>query len=133
MARAHGKNSRVFVSPNGTGVAVVISNLSQWSLDRATDAVEVTSFGDANKVYVQGLADLKGALSGFWDSASDPLYVAGISTDGCNMYTYPDFINTPTVYDYGPAWLNTSISVSISGAVTISGSFMARGSWGHKP
>lgn len=132
MARAHGKSGAVYVSPNGTGVAVSVGSLSKWSLDRSTDKVPVTSFGDLNKTYVQGLPDLKGQLSGFWDSATDPLYTAGISTDGTKLYLYPSS-NTPTVYDYGPAWLDTSIDVDVNGAVTISGNFVAAGSWGHKP
>ncbi len=133
MAKAAGRNAAVYVSPTGTGVAVAITGLSKWTLNRETDAIPVTSFGDANKTYVQGLPDLKGTLSGFWDSASDPLYAAGASPDGTKLYLYPDRLNTPTVYDYGPAWLNTSIDVDVNGAVAISGSFMANGSWGHKP
>lgn len=132
MARAHGKSGAIYVSPNGTGVAVAIGNLSAWSLDRSTDKVEVTAFQDLNKVYVQGLPDLKGTLSGFWDSASDPLYAAGISVDGTKLYLYPS-TNVPTVYDYGPAWLDTSINVAVNGAVAISANFVAAGSWGHKP
>lgn len=93
----------------------------------------MTAFGDLNKTYVQGLPDLKGTLSGFWDTSTDPLYTAGISTDGTKLYLYADFTNTPTAYDYGPAWLNTSIDVDVNGAVTMAGSFAASSSWGHKP
>ena len=133
MAKAAGRNGAVYVSPTGTGVAVPITGLSKWTLNRDTDSIPTTSFGDANKTYVQGLPDLKGTLSGFWDSASDPLYSAGTSPDGTKLYLYPDRLNTPTVYDYGPAWINTSIDVDVNGAVAISASFMANGSWGHKP
>lgn len=132
MARSHGKTGAIYVAPSGTGVAVPIGSMSKWTLDRSTDKVETTAFQDANKTYVQGLADLKGSISGFWDSATDPLYAAGLSPDGTKMYLYPSTL-TPTVYDYGPAWLDTSIDVSVSGAVTISGNFVANGSWGHKP
>jgi len=133
MARTAGKGGAVYVSPNGTGVAVAVLNLTKWSLDRSTDTIPVTAFGDLNKTYVLGLPDLKGTLSGFWDTATDPLYLAGLSTDGTKMYLYPDRINTPTAYDYGPAWLNTSIDVDVNGAVQISASFVASSSWGHKP
>lgn len=133
MARSAGRGGAVYVSPTGTGVAVSVINLTKWSLDRSTDTIPVTAFGDLNKTYVQGLPDLKGTLSGFWDTATDPLYLAGISPDGTKMYLYPDRINTPTAYDYGPAWLNTSIDVDVNGAVTVSASFVASGSWGHKP
>jgi hypothetical protein len=42
----------------------------------ATDKVEVTSFLDANKTYVQGLKDISGALSGFWEDSQDALFDA---------------------------------------------------------
>lgn len=133
MPAAAGKNAAVYVAPNGTGVAVAIGFLSKWTLNRDTDAIPVTSFGDLNKTYVQGLPDLKGTISGFWNSASDPLFAAGASADGTKLYLYPDRLNTPTVYDYGPAWVNTSIDVDVEGAVAISASFVGAGSWGHKP
>lgn len=133
MARAHGKNAAVYLAPNGTGVAVPIGTASKWSLNRETDSVPVTAFGDLNKVYVQGLPDLKGTIAAWWDSATDPLYAAGVSADGTKLYLYPDRLNTPTVYDYGPAWINTSVDVDVSGAVSIAGNFIASGSWGHKP
>jgi hypothetical protein len=98
----------------------------------ATDKVDVTAFGDANKTYVQGLRDVKGTLSGFWEDTQDQLFDASESTGGVSLYLYP--ANTaPTVYFYGPAWLDASIDVGVSGAVTVSGSFVANGSWGRKP
>lgn len=133
MAKAAGRNAAVYVSPTGTGVAVPITTLSKYTINRETDSIPTTTFGETNKTYVQGLPDIKGTISGFWDSASDPLFVAGASSDGTKMYLYPDRLNTPTVYDYGPAWLNTSLDVNVNGAVTISGSYMANGSWGKKP
>lgn len=133
MGRSAGKGGAVYVSPTGTGVAVSVANLTKWTLNRDTDNIPVTAFGDLNKVYVQGLPDIKGSIAGFWDTVSDPLYAAGISVDGTKLYLYPDRLNTPTAYDYGPAWLNTSIDVDVNGAVAISGNFIASGSWGHKP
>lgn len=132
MARAHGKDGRVFVSPNGTGVAAAVT-LSHWTLSRQTDKVDVTSFGDTNKVKVIGLPDYSGTLSGFWDNSTDPLYTAGTSTDGVKLYLYPQFTTTPGAYDYGPAWVDTSIDVDVNGAITMSGTFVAAGAWGHKP
>jgi hypothetical protein len=106
--------------------------LTTWSLDMATDKVETTAFLDTNKTYVQGLRDIKGALSGFWDSATDQLFDASESTDGIKMYLYPSNL-APTVYFYGPAWLDASINVSVNGAVAISGNFVANGAWSRKP
>jgi len=105
--------------------------MSKWSLDMATDKEEVTAFGDSNKLYVQGLRDIKGSVSGFWDSADDSLFDASESTDGVKLYLYPSAL-APTLYFYGPAWLDASIDVDAKGAVTVSGDFVAAGAWGRK-
>lgn len=132
MARSHGNKGVVYASLTGSGTAVNVISQSAWTLDMATDKVEVTAFGDANKTYVQGLRDIKGTITGFWDSADDTLFDGSDSTDGVKLYLYPTSV-TPTVYFYGPAWLDASINVSVSGAVTCSASFVANGSWSRKP
>ena len=96
----------------------------------ATDKVEVTSFGDANKTYVQGLKDLTGTLSGFWDETDTKMFNAADSTTGCKLYLYPSS-DAISKYFYGPAWLDASINVGVNGAVTMSGNFSANGSWGQ--
>lgn len=131
MSRYHGKKGVAYISTTGTGNAAAVT-LTEWSLDMATDKVEVTSMGDANKQYVQGLKDISGSLSGMWDSAEDTLLDASESSDGVKIYLYPSS-DAPTIYFYGPAWLDASISNSVSGAVSLSGSFVANGSWGRKP
>ena len=130
MALYHGKKGVVYISTTGGATAVAAVSLSSWSLDSATDRVEVTSFGDTNKTYVQGLPDLTGELSGFWNDTSDQLYDASRSADGVKLYLYPSSDAT-TKYFYGPAWVDFSIEVPVDGAATISGSFAANGSWGQ--
>jgi hypothetical protein len=48
------------------------------------------------------------------------------------LYLYTS-TNAPTVYWYGPAWLDASIAVPVSGPATLSGNFVANGSWSRKP
>lgn len=132
MARYHGARGAVYGSTSAAGTAVQLASLSKWSLDMATDKVDVTAFGDANKTYVQGLRDIKGSLSGFWDNADDSLFDAAESPDGLKLYLYPTTTYT-NAYFYGPAWLDASIDVSATGAITVSGSFVANGAWGRKP
>lgn len=131
MAVYHGRKGVVYMSTTGTGEAVSIAHLTDWSLDMAMDKVETTSFGDPNKTYVVGLKDLKGSLSGFWDSASDDLFEAVDSDDGVKMYLYPS-ADAAGIYWYGPAWVDMSVSVSVGDAVKVSGSFSANGPWGSK-
>lgn len=132
MARYHGKSAVVYISTTGAGTATTTVSLSGWTLDLSTDKVETTSFGDANKTYVQGLKDIKGTLAGFLDDAGLSLFTGADSADGIKMYLYPS-LNAPTMYWYGPAWLDASLNVAVGGAITLSGNFVANGSWGRKP
>ena len=132
MARYHGQKGVVYMSTTAAGTAARAGSLSGWTLDLTTDKADVTSFGDSNKTYVQGLKDIKGTLSGFWDSAEDPLFDGSESSDGVKLYLYQsaDYTNA---YFYGPAWLDASIDVKVNGAITISGNFVAAGAWGRRP
>lgn len=129
MSRYHGKKGVVYISTTGSGTAAAIT-LSKWSVNFQTDKVETTSFGDANKTYVQGLKDCQGSLSGFWDDTDAKFFPAADSADGCKLYLYPSS-DAPTKYFYGPAWLDSSIDVDVNGAITVSGNFSANGSWGR--
>jgi hypothetical protein len=131
VATYHGRKGLVYISASGTGAAVSIGKLSSWSLDMATDKVEVTAFGDTNKVYVQGLKDISGSLAGFWDDSIDNLFTAADSADGCKMYLYPSS-DAITKYWYGPAWLDASISDDVGDAVKVTSSFSANGAWGRR-
>ena len=132
MARYHGKTGVVYLSTTGSGTAVAAVSLSAWSLDKATDKVDVTAFLDVNKQYVQGLPDVKGSFSGWFDSSDDALFDGSESSDGVKLYLYPSS-TAPTIYHAGPAWLDGSIEVSATGAVSIKGSFVANGAWIRKP
>jgi len=132
MARYHGKSGVVLFSTTGTGVAGSSVSISGWTLDLSTDEVEVTAFGDPNKVYVQGLKDIKGTLSGFLDDTGLSLFTAADSTDGCKLYLYPSS-NATGWYWYGPAWLDASVAVPVAGANTLASNFVANGAWGRKP
>lgn len=120
------------MSTSGTTDASPLISMASFSINMETDKIEVTAFGDANKTYVQGLKDVSGDLSGFWDSADDKIFDAADSADGVKMYLYPSS-NAPTIYFYGPAWVDASIEVGVTDAINVSGSFSANGSWGRKP
>ncbi len=131
MATYHGRKGAVYMSTTGTGNAASVAKLTNWTLDMSTDTVEVTSFGDANKTYVQGLKDLKGTLAGFWDDTIDTLFSAADSADGVKMYLYPS-ADAPSKYWYGPAWVSASVEVGVDAAARVSANFVANGSWGHQ-
>lgn len=131
MAKYHGKSSVIYVSTTGTGNAVPVVGLMEWSLSRTTDRVESTEFGASNKTYVQGLPDVSGTINGYWDNSEATLYTASTSTDGCKIYIYESSAAT-TKYFYGPAWLDYSESSSVSDAVKVSLTFAANGNWGRQ-
>lgn len=132
MAAYPGRNGVVYLSTTGTGTAANVVKLTKWTLDQSTDKIEVTSFGDANKTYVQGLKDVKGTFAGFYDDTEAKPFTAADSADGCKLYLYPS-ASAPTVYWYGPAWLDVSVDTGVSEAVAISGNFVANGAWAKKP
>lgn len=126
----HGKGGVVYMSTSASGAASNVLSLNHWTINRQTDKVEVTSFGDTNKVYVQGLPDLQGTLGGFWNDGESKPFTGASSTDGCKFYLYPT-ANAPSKYWYGLAWLDISMDTGSTGAVTLSGSFAAASSWGN--
>lgn len=132
MARYHGSKGVIYLSTTGAGTATTTVGLSGWTLDLSTDKSDVTAFGDPNKTYVQGLKDIKGTVSGFLDDTSLNLFTAADSTDGAKLYLYASSA-APTMYWYGPAWLDASISVPANGPAALSGNFVANGAWGRKP
>lgn len=134
MARYHGKTGRVYVSTTGSGNAVPVVAMATWSLSMAKDRVDVTAFGDSNKQKVQGLAEITGGFTGFWDDTEDTLFTASESADGCKVYLYPDRSGAESKYWYGPAWLDISeVAADVNGAVVVSGSFEANGAWKTTP
>lgn len=129
MARYHGRRGRVLLSTDGSSAAVAVVSLSEWALNMATDRVEVTAFGDANKVYVQGLKDVSGTFAGFYDDTETTIWSAVDSADGVKVYLYPNHTDAPSLYAYGTAFLDLSINTGVNAAVAVNGSFGAAGAW----
>ncbi len=129
MAVYHGRKGVVYMSTTGSGSASSVVSMANWTLSRATDYAETTAFGDSNKTWVQGLPDISGTVSGFFNEASTTLYTGSTSSDGVKMYLYPSSDITGK-YFYGPAWVDYSITTDNKDAVKISASYKANGSWG---
>jgi hypothetical protein len=128
MAAHHGKNGALYMSTSGTGPLAYVGQVSEYSLDMAVDTVETTSLGSTNKTYVQGLKDIKGSFTAFWNEIDDALFDAADSPDGCQILLYPSLLQ-PARHFSGPAWVSASIKLGVSAAVTVDGTFMANGSW----
>lgn len=129
MAKYPARKARVYMGTAAGALASAITGLSDVALDMTTDTIEVTAFGDTNKTYVQGLPDLKGTFSGFWDeTGTDNLFAAAASVGAVNMYVYPS-LDAVSKFWEGTAWVSASLNAAVAAAVKVSGSFMAATGW----
>lgn len=126
MARIHGRRGRLYVELSPPGSAEPISFLNSWSISAEVDRVDVTAFGDSNKVELAGLPASSGDFGGFYDSETDQLYGAALDGVPRKFYLYPN-TNNNTQYFWGTANFDFSISASVDGAVEVSGSWSATG------
>lgn len=124
MARQHGRNARLYMGITSGGTAEPVAFLNQWSISFTTDNVEVTSFGDSNKVYVAGLPDASGSYSGFYDDATAQFYTAAQDGVARRFYLYPSTTSTAQ-YFFGTGLFDFSLETTVDGANTISGDFQA--------
>jgi hypothetical protein len=124
MARIAGRSGRLYANLTSAGTAEPIAFLTNWSLQATTNKIKVTAFGDTNEVYVGGLPDAQGSLSGWYDNATVQLYTA--ATDGVarKMYLYPDN-SLATQYFWGTAIFDFSVDIGVDGAAAITGSWAA--------
>src|SRR5262249_44464334 len=130
--RIHGSHGQVMMDKTGGATAVAVASLNKWSLSMATDKVDVTCFGDTNKIYVQGLPDVKGSVGGFWDKTDRSLFEVAMGTVAASLKLIPSSL-AATYFFSGLAWLDASIDVSADGAVSVSGDFVAAGPWTIAP
>jgi len=126
--RISGAHGQVLADPTGGTTAVAIANLNKWDLNLDTDKIDVTAFQDTNKVYVQGLPDIKGTIGGWWDSAELTIFNIALGTVACYLKLVPSSLDATTFFA-GKAWLSSAIAVDAKGAVSINGNFVAAGSW----
>lgn len=126
MSRIAGTTGRLYVGiASSSAAAEPIAFISKMSLDFSTDDIDVTSFGDTNKVYVSGMPDCSGSFSGFFDDATAQTYTAARDGGVRNFYWYPKTATSAGPYWFGTALFDFSVDADIGGAVTIAGNFKA--------
>jgi hypothetical protein len=129
MARRHGSKGSIEIDPDGGAVTTPVGSLNSWSLDMERDKEDVTCFGDTNKQYVLGLADIQGEIEGVWDEVESPDFLRIALGEVPVMLKLVPSTITPTHFFTGLAYLDAGIECPADGAVTISGSFVAAGPW----
>jgi hypothetical protein len=126
MARLHGRQGIVYMAVLSSGQAEPVAFLSSWSINFSADKVDVTAFGDGNKVYVAGLPDAAGQFAGFYDDATSQTYQAALDGQPRKFYLYPSR-NNLAQYFYGTVLPDFSVDSSVSDAIKISSSWNASG------
>lgn len=117
---------------------VELVSTKSWKLSLKTDKINVTCFGDGNKVYVPGLKDVSGSLAGFWNSADFTLFRATDAETPGFLQLIPnttDSVGSPGIVPNfsGLAYLDADIDCTVEGAPAVSGTFVAAGTWVLEP
>lgn len=135
MARIHGKGGQVKMDPAGGDgtAAAAVADINAFTIDMTTEKVPVPACGDSNVEYVTGLPDYKGTLSGWWNSLTTPaIFEVVLGTVAPFLILIPNRLE-PTYLFQGLAWLDGSIDVSATGAVSFKGNWVAAGPWVMEP
>ena len=125
MTRRHGRNGAVYMGATTGAVAVPLTFQAAWSINMVTDKDDVTAFQDSNKVYVGGLPDSSGDMSGFMDDATSQTYVAAVDGLPRNFYLYPDATNSPNTYWFGTVLPDFSADGAVAGPVNFKATWNA--------
>lgn len=129
----HGRKGLLYLetgaSPTGSGAVTAVPMLVDWTSDRATDDVDMTSTDDDNKVYVQGLPDYKGTYNCNMDADSDALFEAA-DGQARNHIFYPDrnAAAGKRRYNRGPIMLSINESGGVTAGLKQSVTYKAAGS-----
>ena len=132
MIRA-GRDGLVKWDPTGVGgvSAVALVSIKSWTLSLATEKINVTCFQDTNRVYIPGMRDISGDLSGFWNSSDMSLIEATALTTPGYLELIPhtsDGTPTPLAFS-GTAYMDANLDTDVEGAPALTGTFMAAGPW----
>jgi hypothetical protein len=126
-----GRNGKVSWDPTGAGgvTLVPVLSLNKWKLSLKTNKIDVTCFGDVNNVYVPGMKDIDGSVSGFWNSEELALFEATSAVSPGQLELVPDTTDGPTFVFKGLAYLDADIDTDVAGAPAVSGTVLAAGPW----
>jgi predicted secreted protein len=126
MARIAGRNGALLIALDTASTAyTTISFLRDWSISFTSDQIDVTSMADSNKVYVGGLSDATGSVSGFLDAATtNNTFEAALDGESRSFKLYPDAATTTSFYSGAAIW-DFSLTSAVDGAVEFSANFSA--------
>jgi predicted secreted protein len=126
MAFSAGKN--VTFSLNGTAIGTFLSNVS---LTRNGDTLDVTTFGDSDRDFIQGLRSATITISGYFDptASTGPDAVLATSFADTDGVAFQLVFGTGTTVQYSGSCLVASYetSAAVDGIIAFSASLTATG------
>lgn len=125
MGRITGRNGRVLLGiASESAEASQLPFVASYSMNFATNKIDVTAMGEDNKVYLSGLRDASGSFGGFFDDSTHQTYTA--ATDGLSrkFYLYPNFSNT-LLYFHGRIIVDMNIDAGVDGATNMAANWSA--------
>jgi len=129
-----GRDGLVKWDPTGVGglTAEALASIKAFTLSLATEKINVTCFQDTNRVYIPGMRDISGTLTGFWNSDDMSLIEATALTAPGMLELIPHSNDpsaaTPHAFT-GLAYMDAELDTDVEGAPALSGTFMAAGPW----
>jgi predicted secreted protein len=126
MAFVAGKN--VTFSLNGTAIGTFLSNVS---LTRNGDTLDVTTFGDSDREFIQGLRSATITISGYFDptASTGPDAVLATSFADADGVAFSLVFGTGTTVTYAGSCLVASYetTAAVDGLIAFSASLTATG------
>jgi hypothetical protein len=124
IGRNAGRNARILFDLSGSGVATSLAYQAEWAINFSSPKIDVTAFGDPNKITVAGLPEATGTFTGFYDDTSNQTYTAAVDGLARRFYLYPN-TNLLTRYFFGTINADASFGAGVAGAVTVSAAWEA--------
>ena len=124
-----GKNGYFSITSATGGTVNLSSGLDDASMERVANALDVTTFGDGDKVYIAGLRDATLSLSGHFASTYEEKLSAllGHSTTPQWVYGPESTSNTRRKFSGGAIVTGVTINGSADDKVSMSVSLQASG------
>ena len=88
--------------------------------------------GDTFKQWVQGLPNIAGSLTGWYENTELDIFDVAQGDTAVTLKLIPSTL-AATHFWTGPAYLDASINVTATGAVSISSSYVGAGDWTREP
>lgn len=124
MGRYHGRGGVLYLEIASGGSASPFPFLRNWSINQASNPVDVTAMGDPNQVFVAGLPGASGDFSFWLDDSTNQTYSGALDGIARKMYLYPQ-ASSPTKYFWGTVIVDFSASASVDGAAEASATWSA--------